>query len=328
MHFLSTILIANLKATKHMEAIKMKQHVKKKKSPLEKGKTVFLIVFLTIPVINFLVFWLYVNFESFLNAFRIEVYGDVVFSFDNWVYFWEEISGKNPFSTTPMLFRNTLKFFSLNLFAILPLSFFFSYFLYKKIRFYKYYRLIFFLPNIISAAVLATLYKFILNPSLGGIVPTIVELFGGEPINYLIDERYAMNAVLVYCLWTGFSVNMIIFNGAMGRVPYEVMEAAQIDGVGFWSEIGRIIIPMTWPTLSTIIVTTVANIFVSSGPILLLTQGDCDTSTIAYWIYLTTKNQLSIYYPSTVAFACTVVSVPLVLLVKKLVGLLWTDVSY
>ena len=126
----------------------------------------------------------------------------------------------------------------------------------------------------------------------------------------------------------GFSVNMIIFNGAMGRVPYEIMEAAQIDGVGFLSEIGRIIIPMTWPTLSTIIVTTVANIFVSSGPILLLTQGDCNTSTIAYWIYLTTKNQLSIYYPSTVAFACTVVSVPLVLLVKKLVGRLWTDVSY
>ena len=268
------------------------------------------------------------NFESFLNAFRIEVYGDVVYSFDNWVYFWEEISGKNPFSTTPSLFKNTLKFFSLNLFAILPLSFFFSYFLYKKIRFYKYYRLVFFLPNIISAAVLATLYKFILNPSLGGIVPTIVELFGGEPVNYLIDERFAMNAVLVYCLWTGFSVNMIIFNGAMGRVPYEVMEAAQIDGVGFLSEIGRIIIPMTWPTLSTIIVTTVANIFVSSGPILLLTQGDCNTSTIAYWIYLTTKNQLSIYYPSTVAFACTVVSVPLVLLVKKLVGRLWTDVSY
>ena len=306
----------------------MQQHIKKKKNPLERGKVLFLVVFLTIPVINFFVFWLYVNFESFLNAFRIEAGRDVIFATDNWKYFWEEISGKNPFSTTPQLFKNTLKFFSLNLFAIIPISFIFSYFLYKKIRFYKYYRLIFFLPNIISGAVLATLYKFMLNPSLGGIIPTIVGLFGGEKINYLIDERFAMNAVLAYCLWTGFSVNLIIFNGAMGRVPHSVMEAAQIDGVGFWSEIGRIIIPMTWPTLSTIIVTTVANIFISSGPILLLTQGDCDTSTIAYWIYITTKNQLSIYYPSTVAFACTLVSVPLVLLVKKLVGKLWTDVSY
>lgn len=302
---------------------------KKTLNPTERGKSFFLFPMLALPVCNFLIFWVGVNFQSILNAFRIEEYGVTKFSLINWQYLWQDLFGHNPYSDLKELLSNTLLYFGSNMLVVLPLSLFLAYFLYKRIRFYKYYRIIFFLPNIISSAVLATLYKFLFNPSVGGIVPQIYQaITGGEAINFLMSEAHALWVVLIYGIWTGFSVNLIIFNGAMARVPIPVIEAAKIDGVTMTQEFFKIMLPLMWPTLSTIIITNVANIFISSGPVLLLTNGDYGTASISFWIYITTKNELSIYYPSTVAFCCTIVAFPLVLCVKKLTEKIYPDIVY
>jgi len=307
------------------------QEIKKGKGsdPTKNNKSLFLISMLIVPMLNFLIFWLYVNFQSILNAFRVEEYGEVRFSFINWKYFFEDLFSDNPYINIASMFKNTLIYFASTAVIILPLSLLLAYFLYKKIRFYRYYRVIFFLPNIVSGAVLATLYKFLFNPSVGGPVAMLISTISGNPPqNYLLTDEWALPLVLLYGIWTGFSVNLIIFTGAMGRLPMAVIEAAQIDGVNMREEFFKIMIPMMWPTLSTIIVTTVAGIFTSSGAVLLLTGGDHDTASIAFWIWITTRNQQSIYYPSTVAFCCTLVSVPLVLGVKKLTEKLYPDVVY
>lgn len=307
------------------------QPPKNRRAKLKKegGKYLFLICMLAVPIVSFCVFWLYVNFQSILNAFRLEVRGEVVWSFANWKVFLEDLTKPNGYANMPMLLRNTMLYFGVNMVIILPISFFLSYFLFKKIFGYKFFRVVFFLPNIISAAVLATLYKFMLNPSLGGIVPTLISaVTGNEPQNYLISDQYAIVAVLVYCVWTGFSVNMILFNGAMGRVPKEVLEAAKVDGVSMMGEMFRIIVPMIWPTLSTMIIMNFANIFISSGPVLLLTNGAYNTSSISFWMFIITRNQESIYYPSTAGLIFTIVAIPIILIVKKLVDSVFKDVAY
>lgn len=311
------------------QKIATRDYKKRKTNPMERGKLWFIIPMLTVPVLNFLIFWLYVNFESFLNAFRIEEYGEIKFSLINWEFMWKDLLGANLNANLGALLKNTLLYFSAGMFVVLPLSLVLAYFLYKKIRFYKYYRVIFFLPNIISGAVLATLYKFMLNPSVGGIIPKIMEFFSGSPAkNLLLDEKWAKWLVVLYSVWTGFSVNLIIFNGAMERVPKEVIEASELDGVTMMQEFIYILFPMMWATLSTIIVTNVANIFTASGAVLLLTGGDMDTASISYWIYITTKNELSIYYPSTVAMCCTLIAFPIVLIVKRLTEKVFPDIYY
>lgn len=300
-----------------------------KKRKIDYGKYLFLLAMLAIPIISFCVFWVYVNFQSILNAFRLEIRGEVVWSFANWKVFFQDLTSSNGYANMPLLLRNTMLYFGINMVVIFPISFFLAYFLFKKIFGYKFFRVIFFLPNIISAAVLATLYKFMLNPSLGGIVPTLISaITGAEPQNYLISDQYAIVAVLVYCVWTGFSVNMILFNGAMGRVPREVIEAGKIDGVSMRSEIFRIIIPMIWPTLSTLIIMNFANIFIASGPVLLLTNGAYNTSSISFWMFIITRNQESIYYPSTAGLIFTLVAIPIILAVKKAVDCVFKDVAY
>ena len=295
----------------------------------EGGKYIFLLSMLAVPLISFCVFWVYVNFQSILNAFRIEIRGEIVWSFANWKVFLQDLTQPNGYANMPMLLRNTMLYFSVNMVIIFPISFFLAYFLFKKIFGYKFFRVVFFLPNIISAAVLATLYKFMLNPSLGGIVPTLIsKLTGSAPQNYLISDDYAIVAVLIYCIWTGFSVNMILFNGAMGRVPKEVMEAAKIDGVSMFGEMFRVIVPMIWPTLSTMIIMNFANIFIVSGPVLLLTNGAYNTSSISFWMFIITRNQESIYYPSTAGLIFTILAIPIILVVKKLVDCVFKDVAY
>lgn len=292
-------------------------------------KHIFVFSVFLIPTVSFVVFWLVVNIQSVLNAFRLEIGGELQWSFRNWQYFWRDLTTSSGLVDMGMIIRNTLLYFFINVGVILPLSFVFSYFLYKQIAGYKFYRIIFFAPNLISAAVLATLYKFMLNPSIEGIVPQIYMLFTGLPSpNFLMDERYALGAVLVYCLWTGFSVNLVMFNGAMERIPQEVIEAAKLDGVGVGRELFGIILPMIWPTISTLLITTTSGMFMASGPLLLLTGGAYGTNSLSFWIYQQVQAQSAPYYPATVGFIFTLVGVPVVLGVKKLAEKIYPEVQY
>lgn len=308
----------------------MKEKKKKTILPTQKHKYWFILPMMAIPLLNFLVFWVGTNFQAFLNAFRIEEYGKLKFSFINWKYLFLELTGQDKYSNLTSLFGNTLKYFAVNMFIVLPLALFLAYFLYKKIRLYKFYRVIFFLPNIISGAVLAMLFKYMLNPSVGGFLAKLQQWIthSEEAVNPLLMDGSAMFWVMVYIVWTGFSINLVIFNGALERVPLEIVEAAKIDGVNMAQEFFHVLLPLMWPTISTIIITNVAGIFMSSGPILVLTGGDHNTASLSFWIYMKTKNQESIYFPSTVSLFCTLVAFPLVMLVKHLTEKIWPDVSY
>ena len=310
----------------------LNQHeIEKRKIKLRNAlsKYIFLVAIYAIPIAGFAVFWVYVNIQSILNAFRLEVQGELQWSFRNWQYFWQDLTGESTFVNMPQILRNTLIFFGTNIAIILPLSFLFSYFLFKKVCGYKFFRVIFFAPNIISAAVLATLFKFMVNPSLDGIITQLYTLITNKPSpNFLMDERYALTAVVYYCIWTGFSVNLVLFNGAMERVPKDVLEAASIDGIGNTRELFQIVLPMIWSTIGTLIITTTAGIFMASGPLLLLTQGAYGTNTISFWIYQQVQAQTSPYYPATVGFIFTLIGVPIVLAVKWLVERFFTEVQY
>ena len=103
----------------------------------------------------------------------------------------------------------------------------------------------------------------------------------------------------------------------MNRIPEEVLEAARLDGVGMLRELVQIILPMVWPTLTTLIVFTFVGIFTASGPILLFTKGQYDTVTISYWILSVVMNPAGdARYASAVGLIFTLVALPIVLLVK------------
>ena len=102
----------------------------------------------------------------------------------------------------------------------------------------------------------------------------------------------------------------------MNGISQEVIESATLDGCGWVRELISIIIPMIWPTFSTLLLTASVGIFTASGPVLLFTKGGFNTYTISYWIYAQMLEGGDLEFASAVGISCTIVGFPVVLLIK------------
>ena len=254
---------------------------KKKIGQYRKKQILFVWGLIALPLVQWIICWLSVNLSSISLAFTDPRTDE--FTFNNFVLFWEKFT--SPYGEIKIAFANTLKYFSTNLLIINPLACIIAYFLYKKIAGYKAFRVIFYLPAIISSVAMVEAYRQFVSPS--GIINELLNLFGKSvpAEGFFARNETATGAILAYTIWTGFSTNMLLFMGAMIRVPLEVLEAAKLDGCSAFKELINIILPLMLPTISTVIIVTCTNVFTASGPILLFTKGDCNTTTIAYWIF-------------------------------------------
>lgn len=283
----------------------------------------FTICLLLPAILHFCIFYLYINSQSFLLAFK----DDNGFTLEYLDRFFKQVTTSG--SDMSLSLRNTLIFFVFGNFLMLPLALFFSYLLYKKIAGYKYFRIVFFLPSIISAVVMVTLYRYVVN----GPVYSIVTGITGEKLPpFLSSTETALSFILLYEFWLGIGGNMIIYAGAMSRVPQEVIESAKIDGIGFWGEFFQMVLPLIWPTLSTMLLLSFINIFGASGQILLFVPEMTDPKqirTIAYWIFEQSTALVPDYNGAAAAgFVFTLIQLPIVFLVRYISQKLDSGVEY
>ena len=291
------------------------------------NRTLFIGGMLMIPVLNFVIFWLGVNFNSILLAFKGIKNGTEYWTLGNFKYLYQEFF-VYPDSGMRLYLKNTMIFFSLGAFVITPLSLLLSFFLYKRILGYKFYRIMFFLPSIMSAVVVSSLFKYLLGAS--GPVGEIYKILHGVEYApaFLSETEYALKSLIIYGLWTGIAGNFILYCGAMNRIPIEVVESARLEGSNCRTELVHIVIPMIWPTLSTTLIFTVVGIFSASGNILLLTHGVISTYTLSYWIFDQVKTFQSYYIPSALGLVFTLIGFPIVLITRYFLNKIYADVEY
>ena len=296
-----------------MEQLLIKKQKRIKFSRARSKEIIFICLSLSIAIGNFLFFWVQINFESILMAFRTVGTGGIeVYGFKNFTMLIDEL--KNPMSIMSEALKNTFIFFFFGLLVETPICFMFSFFLYKRIRGFKVFRYIFFLPNIVSAVVLTTFVKILLGVE-GPVVVIWEKMFGTLPL-FFQDSKYALNTMLFYNLWSGFGLNIVLYMGAMSRIPEDVLEYARIDGVGFGREIVQFIIPLIWPTVATLLLLQVSGVFGASGPIFLFTKGAYGTYTLSYWIFAKTLENASLEYASAVGLLFTMIGLPIVMFVR------------
>ena len=300
-----------------------------------KRKYLFVLAMVSIAVIHFAVFYVGVNINSILLAFKKfqgydEKYNEIfVFGFGNFSDMFREFSAPN--SDIGIAVRNTLLYFSASLLVIIPVSYFVSYFLHKRIRGFKFFRVVFFLPSIISAVVYVTIFKNII--STFGPLYQFLKLFNYEMPPLLTNPKTATWTIVFYTVWTGIGINMILYQSAMSRLPKEVLESAAIDGASWFREFMMIITPMIWPTLSITIILTVTALFNSSGPILLFSEagtiaGANNTTTISFFIFQKTWSGNALEYPAAIGIFFTVVSIPIVIAIRFILGRFDKGVEY
>lgn len=297
--------------------------INSKNSPFNKrGQTIFIIVMLAVPVIQWLIFWLYVNLQSIMLAFR-DMRTDEL-TLINFITFWKELTKPN--GDIGIAIKNTMLYFLTSMVVVIPISTLISYFIYKRILFYKGFRIIFYLPAIIPAVVMVEVFRNFIDPT--GPLGIIVSWFGGKipPEGLLARSQTATPTILFYFVWAGFTTTVLLFSGAMTRIPLEILESAKIEGIGPFKEMISIILPLIWPTISTQIVLALTGIFNASGPILLFTKGAFETTTLSYWIFSqvygdgTLGGTGTYNLVSCTGLCFTLVGVPIILSIRALIN--------
>lgn len=300
-----------------MEATANKSIKEKKPLTGRQKDLIFYCLMMIWPVAQFCVFYIGVNFNSILLSFQdIDIVnGTTTWTFEKIIQAFQDMtSSKNLLLTA----QNSLLVYFLSLIIGTPLGLFFSYYIYKKMPGSGAFRVLLFMPSIVSGIVMVAMFQFFVEQA----VPQLwSDLFGIKIKGLIENQDTKFGTILFFCIWSGFGTSVLMYSNAMSGISQEVVESAHLDGATGFREFIHITFPMIFPTLSTFLITGVAGIFTNQFALYSFYGGSApnDIQTYGYYMYMKTKNATSeAEYPilSAMGLWMTIVAVPLTLLVK------------
>ncbi len=189
--------------------------------------------------------------------------------------------------------------------AIIPL--FLAILINQKIKGITLYKILIYLPVIVSIVVAAIAFKWLYAEQ--GILNYLLNVFHIHSIGWLTDPKYAIYSVIIVTIWKGIGYYMMIYLAALMSVPKELYEACDIDGAGFLTKHLTVTIPHIMPTIA--LVTTISSISAMKifAEIYVMTKGGPlnSTKTIVYYIYEKAFENLDLGYASAMAVILLVI---------------------
>jgi len=141
------------------------------------------------------------------------------------------------------------------------------------------YRVIYYLPAVISGVIVIYLWKLLYDPSDAGGLNQILMALGMEKSRWIRDENLAMLCCILPTVWAGVGPGCLIYLAALKGIPDENYEAADIDGANFFHKIRYIVVP----NLKALIIIQFIAAFIASsqqsGFILVMTFGGPNEAT-------------------------------------------------
>lgn len=139
-------------------------------------------------------------------------------------------------------------------------------------------RAMFFMPYLIGGLILGYIWKFILGDGMS----MIGEMLGNKSgifQNWLMDGNMSLAALIVVSTWQMAGYMMIIYITGIMAIPDDVIEAAGVDGAGFWSVLFHIKFPLIMPSFTICLFMTLSNCFKIFDVNLSLTKGGPNNAT-------------------------------------------------
>lgn len=141
-----------------------------------------------------------------------------------------------------------------------------------------FFRCVYFIPNVISVAVIAYLWKFIYNPDFG-LLNNIIKMFGGKGDINWFSANSAIWSVLIVLIWHGFGWGMLIYYTGIKNIDPVLYEAAAIDGANQRQMFLRITLPLMKPVIQVNVTMAVISALKQMETVYLLTNGGPGNST-------------------------------------------------
>ena len=138
------------------------------------------------------------------------------------------------------------------------------------------FRVIFYIPNILSVVVISGIFSAIYKPE-NGMLNSIISMFAGKTVTVLWkDAPLVMVSIIIAMIWQAIGYYMVMYMASMASVPESLYESASLDGAGRMRQFFQITIPLIWTnirtTLTFFIISTInmaflfVNAMTSGGP--------------------------------------------------------------
>lgn len=172
-----------------------------------------------------------------------------------------------------LLLRNNV-IFVLSVPGILLISLVVTVLLYEQAPGWRFFRSVYYLPTILSAAVVGTLMRIMFNNQ--GAANVFLERVGLPQFqhDWLGSVTTAFMVLIFAFYWQTLGQGVLIFLAGMSAIPADLLDAARLDGAGWWNRLTRIIIPLLVPTIAYFVLINVIWIFVGLfGLVFTVTEG-------------------------------------------------------
>ncbi len=215
-----------------------------------------------IPTLQFLMFWVYVNINSFTLAFKAFPTGIATEYEMSWYNFkiWF-VEGHVLAEQLGPALKVSLKSYALSFVTAVPLGLFFSYYMFKKLPGSKLFRILLFMPSILSGAVLATIYVEFTTNAIGGRFGIAQSVFG-KPVNFWRGANanpYFM--MIFFSIFASFGTSVLMYTNKMDSIEPEMIESAHLDGASGIKEFWYIVFPQAFSIVQVFLLTGFAGIF-------------------------------------------------------------------
>ncbi|WP_442772452.1 carbohydrate ABC transporter permease [Paenirhodobacter enshiensis] len=144
----------------------------------------------------------------------------------------------------------------------------------------------YFLPVTATLVAMATVWQFLLHPTLGP-VNAAIKALGFEPVSFLGTPALLIPTMALIGVWQILGFNMVLFLAGLTAIPKDLTEAARMDGAK--SPVDRFLTvtwPMLGPTTMFVVVTSSITAFKVFETVAVLTKGRSGSETLLYELYL------------------------------------------
>lgn len=204
---------------------------------------------------------------------------------------------------------NMLKIWFVGGILTLTIALLFAVILTSGIRFKKFFRAAIYLPNVISAVALATMWiQYVYNQDYG-LLNAMLEMVGLDGVRWLgTDMKFW--AMLFAFVFGAVGYYMLIFISGIERIPQDLYEAATIDGANSWNLFRHITVPLVSPVTFYLLITGLIGGFQVFVEVLVMvpTGGlDYSAATVVFYLYEKAFTSRQMGYGSAMAFLLSLI---------------------
>lgn len=121
----------------------------------------------------------------------------------------------------------------------------------EKIRGQNFFRIIFYIPNILSVVVISAIFSAIYDPS-HGMLNSLLSMLSGRTVEILWKgQSLVVVSIIIAMVWQAIGYYMVMYMASMSSIPQSLYESASLDGAGRVKQFFGITIPLIWTNIRT-----------------------------------------------------------------------------